>query len=405
MKQNNMIQMIEQSQVEWKTIEEVFNIKNGYTPSKSNKEYWEKGTIPWFRMEDIRENGQIIHDSLQKVSESAVKGGKLFPANSIIVATSATIGEHALITVPFLANQRFSCLSVKQKYQQNFDIKFLFYYCFLLSDWCKKNTTMSSFASVDMVGFRKFQIPIPPLETQKEIVRILDALTAVTSELTSELKLRQKQYQYYRDHLLSFGDDVEWKSLGEVGELIRGNGLQKKDFTEAGVPAIHYGQIYTYYGLFTTETISFVSPQLAEKLRKVNTGDVVITNTSENMEDVGKALVYLGKDQAVTGGHATVFRPSADIMGKFFAYFTQTSFFNSEKKKYAKGTKVIDVSATDMAKIKIPIPPLATQQKIVEILDKFDRLTHSLSEGLPKEIELRRKQYEYYRDTLLNFPK
>ena len=193
--------------------------------------------------------------------------------------------------------------------------------------------------------------------------------------------------------------------MGEVGTLIRGNGLQKKDFTEDGIPAIHYGQIYTQYGNQITETISFVSPELAEKLRKVDKGDVVITNTSENIEDVGKALLYLGERQAVTGGHATIFKPGKEIIGKFFVHFTQTEIFNKAKRKFAKGTKVIDVSATDIAKIKIPIPPLPEQEKIAAILDKFDTLTYSISEGLPHEIALRRKQYEYYREQLLAFPK
>ena len=206
--------------------------------------------------------------------------------------------------------------------------------------------------------------------------------------------------------MLSFEEDeVEWKSLGEVGQLIRGNGLQKKDFTETGVPAIHYGQIYTYYGTFATETKSFVSPELAKTLRKVDRGDVVITNTSENLEDVGKALVYLGKQQAVTGGHATIFKPSEIIIGKYFVYFSQTTTFANQKRKYSKGTKVIDVSATDMGKINIPIPPLAEQERIVSILDKFETLTNSISEGLPREIKLRQQQYEYYRELLLSFPK
>ncbi len=249
-------------------------------------------------------------------------------------------------------------------------------------------------------------IPIPPLKVQKKIVEILDNFTELTAELTAELSLRKKQYEFYRDKLLTFSnDEVEWKKLGEVGEFVRGNGLPKKDFTENGVPAIHYGQIYTYYGLSTTKTISFVSFETAKKLKKVNKGDVIITNTSENFEDVGKALVYLGEEQAVTGGHATIFKPSNQILEKYFAYFTQTNTFTKEKRKYAKGTKVIDVSATDMAKIKIPIPPIEKQKEIVSILDKFDTLTNSISEGLPKEIELREKQYEYYRDILLSFPK
>ncbi|WP_252990478.1 restriction endonuclease subunit S, partial [Klebsiella pneumoniae] len=278
----------------------------------------------------------------------------------------------------------------------------------------------------------KFPIPCPDnpeksLAIQSEIVRVLDKFTALTAELTAELTARKKQYNYYRDQLLSFdeeqekpiyleklldGVEVEWLPLGVLGELVRGNGLPKTDFTEAGIPAIHYGQIYTFYGLSTETTKSFVSQDTAKKLKKVNTGDVVITNTSENLDDVGKALVYLGKEQAVTGGHATIFKPNKGIIGKYFAYFTQTNSFFNEKRKYSKGTKVIDVSASDMAKITIPIPcpnnpekSLAIQSAIVRILDKFDTLTNSITEGLPREIELRQKQYEYYRDLLFSFPK
>lgn len=204
----------------------------------------------------------------------------------------------------------------------------------------------------------------------------------------------------YMEKLLD-GVEVEWRTLDEVGELVRGNGLPKKDFTESGVPAIHYGQIYTYYGLSTKTTKSFVSPETAKKLKKVNKGDVVITNTSENLEDVGKALVYLGEEQAVTGGHATIFKPSKAILGKYFAYFSQSNVFSDEKRRYSKGTKVIDVSATDMAKIEIPIPPLKIQAEIVRILDAFTELTAELT----AELVARKQQYTYYRDQLLTFEK
>lgn len=197
----------------------------------------------------------------------------------------------------------------------------------------------------------------------------------------------------------------KWLTMSDLGVLIRGNGLPKSDFTETGVPAIHYGQIYTFYKTFTTETKSFVSHETAKKLKKIDTGDVVITNTSENLEDVGKALVYLGKEQAVTGGHATIFKPSKHIIGKYFAYYSQTEMFASQKRKLAKGTKVIDVSANDLAKIILPVPPIEEQERIVSILDKFYILTTSINEGLPKEIKLRKKQYTYYRDLLLTFPK
>ena len=223
-----MEKLLDGVEVEWKEISEIFHLKNGYTPSKSKTEFWENGDIPWFRMDDIREHGQILDDSLQKISMTAIKGGNLFPADSIIMSTSATIGEHALVTVPFLANQRFTNLSLKPTYTDRFQTKFIFYYCFLLADWCKDNTTMSSFASVDMNGFRKFQIPIPPLNVQAEIVRILDAFTELTAELTAELVARKQQYAYYRKQLLTFNDgEVEWKTLDEVASFSNGKGHEK----------------------------------------------------------------------------------------------------------------------------------------------------------------------------------
>ena len=252
--------------------------------------------------------------------------------------------------------------------------------------------------------------PIPPLRVQSRIVEILDKFTQLEAELEAELEARNKQYDFYRNRLLDFAlrDDlkgqVEWKTLGEVAELVRGNGLSKKDFSEFGVPAIHYGQIYTYYGNETEETLSFVSPETAKKLQKVYPGNIVITNTSENVEDVCKAVLYSGNVEAVTGGHATIIRTKDCILPKYLVYYTLTLDFFTQKKRLAKGAKVIDVSAKDLAKIVLPLPPLSEQRRIVEILDRFDTLTNSISEGLPREIALRRKQYEYYRDALLRFP-
>ena len=256
------------------------------------------------------------------------------------------------------------------------------------------------------------RIPIPPLSIQKEIVNILDKFTTLEAQLEAELICRKRQYEYYRNRLLSFDmlnrggqklNNVTIMSLGELGTFTRGSGLQKKDFTPTGVGCIHYGQIYTYYGTYTYKTKSFVSPDTAKKLKQVEYGDVIITNTSENIQDVCKTVVYMGKEPIVTGGHASIFKPSDKIIGKYLAYYTQTEQFTHDKRRFVKGTKVIDVSANDLAKIKIPVPPLVEQERIVSILDKFDSLTNSISEGLPKEIELRRKEYEYYRNELLSF--
>ena len=128
---------------------------------------------------------------------------------------------------------------------------------------------------------------------------------------------------------------------------------------------------------------------------------MVIACTSENIEDVCKAVAWLGDEDVVTGGHACVFSHAQDP--KYIAYFFQTEYFFQQKKKYAKGVKVIDVKASDLAKIEIPVPPIEEQRRIASILDRFERLTTDLAEGLPAEIRARRQQYEHYRDRLLTF--
>ncbi|WP_447333374.1 restriction endonuclease subunit S [Klebsiella pneumoniae] len=378
-------------EVEWLSLSKVFNLRNGYTPSKTKKEFWENGDIPWFRMDDIRENGRILGNSLQRISSCAVKGGKLFPENSILISTSATIGEHALITVPHLANQRFTCLALKESYVDCFDIKFLFYYCFSLAEWCRKNTTMSSFASVDMDGFKKFLIPLPcpdnpekSLAIQSEIVQILDKFTALTAELTAELTARKKQYNYYRDRLLSFEEgEVEWKTLGEVAVIGTGN----HDTQDA----IEHGK-YIFYAR-------------GREPLKLNVFDFDETAiiTAGDGAGVGKVFHYAKGKYAL---HQRAYRivPNA-FMNPRFVYHYITAYFFTYIQKASVSSSVTSLRRPMFLKFPIPVPPSEEQARIVEILDKFDTLTNSITEGLPREIELRQKQYEYYRDLLFSFPK
>ncbi|MCZ2204435.1 restriction endonuclease subunit S [Bartonella sp. A05] len=397
--------------VEYKELQELFEMKYGYTPSKSNKKFWVNGAIPWFRMDDIRKNGTILSESLQKVTEEAIKGDRLFPANSIIIAIRATIGEHALITVPHLANERFISLSLKSAFSKKMDIRFVYYYCFVLDNWCLVNTKTSHFSSVNITAFKRFKFPIPPLPVQQEIVDILDNFTKLEAELEAELEARKKQYTYYRNTLLSFnkiGSNIKkescfvrWRTLGEVGIFVRGHGLQKKDFTESGIGCIHYGQIYTHYGVYADQTKTFISESLAKKLRKAKKGNLVIATTSENDEDVCKAVAWLGDEEIAVSGDAYIYEHS--LNPKYVSYFFQTDEFQKQKKTLITGTKVRRVSGDNMSKINIPVPPLPVQQEIVNILDKFDALVNDISIGLPAEITARRQQYEYYRNQLLTF--
>ena len=266
--------------------------------------------------------------------------------------------------------------------------------------------------------YSKKRIPVPcpedperSLKVQAKIVQVLDDFSELTSELTSELVARKKQYNYYRDHLLSFRDvEVEWKPLGEIGQFIRGKRFTKDDYVDNGVNVIHYGEIYTRYGVWTDQVFSQVRNEMASSLRYAQPGDVVITDVGETVEDVGKAVAWLGSGQVAIHDHCYAFRHSMNP--KFVSYCMQTAYFIAEKAKYVARTKVNTLLINGFAKVLIPIPypndqdrSLAEQARIVAILDKFDILTNSISEGLPREVELRQKQYEYYRDLLLSFPK
>lgn len=194
--------------IQWKKLGDVFEMRNGYTPSKNNSEFWVGGTIPWFRMDDIRENGRILSDSIQHITPSAIKGKGLFEANSFILATTATIGEHALIIADSLANQQFTNLKVRKSLSNLLVTKFIYYYMFIVDDFCKKNTNVSGFASVDMDKLKRMPFPIPPLELQEKIVAILDRFETLVNDLTNglpaEIAAVKDQYEYYRNKLLTF---------------------------------------------------------------------------------------------------------------------------------------------------------------------------------------------------------
>ncbi|TNC52579.1 restriction endonuclease subunit S [Mumia zhuanghuii] len=190
---------------------------------------------------------------------------------------------------------------------------------------------------------------------------------------------------------------VTVRTLGDVGKLLRGNGLQKKDLRDEGVGAIHYGQIFTTYGTTTTTTKSFVEPVLAARLRRAQPGDLVIATTSENDEDVCKAVAWLGDEEIAVSGDAFIY--AHDLDPQYVSYFFQTEAFRAQKRRFISGTKVKRVSGADLARIKIPVPPLAIQREIASILDKME----SLKAELEAELELRSRQHSYFRDVLLTF--
>ena len=379
--------------VEYKTLSEIFNTRNGYTPSKSNKKYWENGTVPWFRMEDIRENGRILNAALQYVSREAIKG-EPFPENSIIVATSATIGEHALITVKSLANQRFTYLWPKDEYRDKLNVKFIYYYCFRLDEYCLSCLNQGNFASVDMKKFGKFRFPIPPLEIQREIVRMLDNFT----ELTAELTARKKQYEYYRDILLEKHIGTEKVKLSTICEIYDGT-HQTPKYTDSGIPFVSVENIDDLYG-----TTKYISEEAYSKFKiKPQIGDIFMTRITAGV--IGKCAVVNRNDDLAYYVSLALLRPNMAILdSRYLKHYLESGFGKRElHKRILWNATPTKINKEDIGKLDILIPPLGVQKYLVSVLDNFDALCSDLISGLPAEIEARQKQYEHYRDRLLTF--
>ena len=384
--------------VEYKKLKEIFNTKNGYTPSKSNESYWENGTIRWFRMEDIRENGHILSDSIQHVNLNAIKG-ELFPANSIIVATSATVGEHALITVPSLANQRFTYLMLKHEYANAFDIKFLFYYCYKLDLWCLAHLNQGSFPSVDMKQFSQFEIPVPPLAIQNEIVKLLDNFTELTAELTAELALRKKQYEWYCGSLIG-GATFPKRKISDIATFRYG--YTTSAATSGDARYIRITDI-TDDGKLNPLDAKYTCISTENKEYLLKRDDLVMARTGATY---GKTLCYNMDTPAIYASFLIKIQvDETQMLPRFYWHFTRTpEYWGQANRLVTKGGQP-QFNTGAIGRIVIPIPPLETQAKIVSILDRFDALCYDLTQGLPAEIAARKKQYEYYRDKLLTFPR
>ena len=254
---------------------------------------------------------------------------------------------------------------------------------------------------------REMLIPVPPLEVQQEIVRILDQFTTLEAELEVELEARRTQYEHYRNHLLSYESlaargPVEMAKIGDLGSFVRGGGLQKADFVEQGKPCIHYGQIHTVFGVSTDSVISMVSKEQFPRLKHASSGDLLIATTSEDDEAVAKATAWLGNESVAISGDMFLYRHSLDP--RYVSHYFASQHFQERKRPFLTGVKVRRISEKGLKEITIPVPVREEQRRIADLLDRFDALVNDITSGLPAEIAARRAQYEHYRDRLLSFP-
>ena len=252
----------------------------------------------------------------------------------------------------------------------------------------------------------KIKVPIPPLEIQEEIARILDDYTKSVEELkeklNTELITRKKQYSWYRDYLLKFENKVEIVKLKDIAtEMYRGNGIKREEVRETGIPCVRYGEIYTEYGISFEKTKSYTDENLITNKKYIEYGDILFAITGESVEEIGKSTAYIGKEKCLVGGDILVMKHKQDPV--YLSYVLSTENSQKQKSKGKIKSKVVHTNATDIGEIEIPLPPLEVQKRIVEVLDNFEKICNDLNIGLPSEIEARQKQYEFYRNFLLTF--
>ena len=361
--------LLDGAEVEWKELDEVAEVKRGRRLVR--KELSETGRYAVF---------QNSMTPLGFYNEGNVCGDTTF------IISAGAAGEIGYSTVDFwAADDIYYFLPTTTIYS-----KYLYYFLLTKQTAIKGQVRRASVPRLAKNAFAKIKIPIPPLSVQQEIVRILDKFTTLEAELEAELDCRKRQYEYYRNKLLSFDmlngggnslNNIFILPLGEVCSVLRGKRLTKRELYEEGSYPVFHGGV---------EPIGYYSKPNREA------HSAMIINVGASAGTIG----YSSKEFWSSDG-CFCFSHSESLSQRFLYYLLQSMEGFIKAKVRKAGIPTLDSKVIE--KIKIPIPPLSEQERIVSILDKFDTLTNSISEGLPKEIALRRKQYAHYRDRLLNF--
>ena len=260
----------------------------------------------------------------------------------------------------------------------NVQLRFLFHFMGNL------NFTSNEHKRLWIATYSQFEIPVPPLEVQNEIVRILDTFTSLTAELTAELTARRKQYEYYRDSLLTRETKVELKTLNQISENCDN---QRKPVTSGN----RVKGEYPYYG--ASGIVDYVDDYIFD-------GDyLLVSEDGANLLARSTPIAFSISGKNWVNNHAHILKFKESATRKFVEYYLNS--INLEK--YISGGAQPKLNQQNLNKIPIPLPALDVQQRIVNVLDNFDSICTDLKIGLPAEIEARKKQYEYYRDLLLTF--
>lgn len=371
--------------VEWKKLGEVCSFNRGKTITAKDAI---AGTIP------VIAGGQTpsyFHNESNRTGESITVAGSGAYAGYVAYWDQPIFVSDAFTVDPFD--------SLKHKY--------LFYWLKMNQQKLFSTQKGAGVPHVHGKDIAGFIIPVPSLSEQLRIVSILDTFTDSIENLKQQIEQRRKQYNCIIDKLFYFDKyklleaakrgEVQVKTMDEIGTFTRGRRFVRTDIVPVGVPCIHYGDMYTYYGVWTDKTPTFLTKEKAEKLRFANYGDVVIVAAGENDIDIGVGVAWLGKEKVVV--HDACFIYKHEMNPKYISYFLRSMNYHLQIRMGVVDGKICSISAKELGRTLIPVPSLEEQSRIVSILDTFEASIANLEE----QLKLREKQYEYYRNKLLTF--
>lgn len=389
--------------VEYKTIGEVATYRRGSFPQPytNSSFYGGDGAMPFVQVADIEDNGfKLKEKTKQTISKIAQPKSIYVPKGTVICSIQGTIGRVAITQFDSYIDRT---IAIFESFKMEINKRF-FAYCIELKFGIEKQFARgSTLKTITKEEFTKFRIPVPPLEVQCEIVHILDDFTLLSAELSAELEARKRQYCYYREKLFEFNNDGELKTMGELFPFIRNGfvGTIRPFFTDEknGIRYLEGTNIHN--GIISDNEMIYVTKEFHQRHKKneLKEDDILMVQSGH----IGECAV-VGKKYKGANCHALIIMSNGGkCLSKYIVhYFHTLKGFKALNPAITGGT-IKHVLAGKIGKIKVPCPPIEEQTKIVNILDKLEKLCNDISEGLPAEIEARKKQYEYYRDRLLTF--
>ena len=349
------------------------------------------GDIPWCRIEDIE--GQYFHTSLSGhfVSKETISemNLKVFPTGTVICSCSASLGVYAINTKPLITNQTFIGLVCGEALNN----KFLRYFMETQTELLSMISNSGTIPYIPRKKFEDLVIPLPPLQVQQEIVRILDTFSDVVAELEAEQAARVRQYEHYRNTLFEPNQQSTQKTLGDIGKVCMCRRIFKEQTDTSGdVP-------FYKIGTFGKEPDAYITKELFEEYKSKfsypKKGAILFSAAGT----IGRTVIFDGVPAYFQDSNIVwIDNDETLVLNKYLFYF-----FSLGKWATSEGGTIARLYNYNITKTRISVPPLEVQEQIVSILDRFDALVNDLKNGLPAEIALRRKQYEYYRDKLLTF--